>query len=451
MPSLIEKFLKLVKLNNTKENTVTDAKRTFGFNTRQLHAGYKPDPATGSRAVPIYQTTSYQFRNTEHAANLFALKELGNIYTRLNNPTNDVLEQRIADLEGGAAGLAASSGHAAQAQAIFTLANSGDHIVSSSRLYGGTYNQFAYTLPKLGIEVTFVDPTDPSAFEKAIRPNTKLIYGESLGNPDITVFPIEEVAAIAKKHGIPLVIDNTLATPYLFRPIEWGANIVVESTTKFIGGHGTSIGGVIVDANNFDWSNPRFRNFNEPDPSYHGLVYSSLKDAGLPPFIIKARIHVLRDIGASQSPFNSWQTLQGVETLSLRIDRHVQNAQAVAEFLEKHPKVAWVKYPGLKSHPDYERAKKYFPKGAGAILGFGVKGGAEAGKKFIDSLQLFSHVANVGDAKSLAIHPASTTHSQLAPEQQVSAGVSPDFVRLSVGIEDIDDILWDLDQALTAV
>lgn len=449
MSSFINRLLNYLKPTSTKENTVSDTKKTFGFNTRQLHSGYKPDE-TGSRAVPIHQTTSYQFRNTEHAANLFALKELGNIYTRLNNPTNDVLEQRIADLEGGAAGLAAASGHAAQAQAIFTLANAGDHIVSSSRLYGGTYNQFAYTLPKLGIEVTFVDPRDPSAFEKAIRPNTKIIYGESLGNPDITVFPIEEVAAIAKKHGIPLLIDNTLATPYLFRPLEWGANIVVESTTKFIGGHGTSIGGVIVDGNNFDWTSSRFPNFNEPDPSYHGLVYSSLKGAGLPPFIIKARVHVLRDIGASQSPFNSWQTLQGLETLSLRIDRHVQNAQAVAEYLENHPKVSWVKYPGLKSHPDRERAKKYFPKGAGAILGFGVKGGAEAGKKFIDSLQLFSHVANVGDAKSLAIHPASTTHSQLTQEQQISAGVSPDFVRLSVGIEDIEDILWDLNQALNA-
>lgn len=432
--------------------------RKFGFATRQLHAGYKPEPTTGSRAVPIYQTTSYQFRDTEHAANLFALKELGNIYTRLNNPTNDVLEQRIADLEGGVAGLAASSGHAAQAQAIFTLANAGDHIVSSSRLYGGTYSQFAYTLPKLGIEVTFVDievtfvdPRDPAAFEKAIRPNTKIIYGESLGNPDITVFPIEEVAAIAKKHNIPLLIDNTFPTPYLFRPFEWGANIITHSTTKFIGGHGTSIGGVIVDGGNFDWTSSRFPNFNEPDPSYHGLVYSSLLGAGLPPFIIKARVHVLRDIGASQSPFNSWQTLQGLETLSLRIDRHVQNTQAVAEYLEKHPKVNWVTYPGLKSHPDHERARRYFPKGAGAILGFGVKGGAEAGKKFIDNLQLFSHVANVGDAKSLAIHPASTTHSQLTPEQQTTAGVSPDFVRLSVGIEDIDDILWDLNQALNAV
>lgn len=430
---------------------MSNKERKFGFATRQLHAGQKPDPTTGSRAVPIYQTTSYQFRDTEHAANLFALKELGNIYTRLMNPTTDVLEQRISDLEGGVGALAASSGHAAQAQAIFTLANAGDHIISSSRLYGGTYNQFAYTLPKLGIEVTFVDPRDPAAFEKAIRPNTKLIYGESLGNPDLTVFPIEEVAAIAKKHNIPLLIDNTLPTPYLFRPFEWGANLITHSTTKFIGGHGTTLGGVIVDGGNYDWTSSRFPSFNEPDPSYHGLVYSSLTGIGLPPFIIKARVHVLRDIGATQSPFNSWQTIQGVETLSLRIERHVQNAQAVAEYLEQHPKVSWVKYPGLRSHPDYDLAKRYFPKGSGAILGFGIKGGAEAGKKFIDNLQLFSHVANVGDAKSLAIHPASTTHSQLNPEQQATAGVSADFVRLSVGIEDIDDILWDLNQALNAV
>jgi O-acetylhomoserine (thiol)-lyase len=427
-----------------------DNSRKFGFSTRQLHAGYTPDPTTGSRAVPIYQTTSYQFKSTEHAANLFALKELGNIYTRLMNPTTDVLEQRIASLEGGVAGLAASSGHAAQAQAIFTLAGVGDHIVSSSRLYGGTYNQFHYTLPKLGIEVSFVDPTDPKNFEKAIRPNTKIIYGETLGNPDIAVFPFEEVAEIAKKHKIPLLIDNTLATPYLFRPFEWGANIIVHSTTKFIGGHGTSIGGVIVDGGNFDWTSGRFDSFTTPDPSYHGLVYADLLGAGLPPFAIKARVQVLRDIGACQSPFNSWQTLQGLETLSLRIERHVQNTQAVAEFLEKHAKVTWVKYPGLKSHPDYNRAKKYLPKGSGAILGFGIKGGAEAGKKFIESLQLFSHLANVGDAKSLAIHPATTTHSQLGPEEQVAAGVSPDFIRLSVGTEDIDDILWDLDQALKA-
>lgn len=424
--------------------------RKFAFATQQLHAGQKSDPVTGSRAVPLYQTTSYQFRDTEHAANLFALKELGNIYTRLMNPTTDVLEQRIAVLEGGVAGLAASSGHAAQAQAIFTLCNTGDHIVSSSRLYGGTYNQFNHTLRNLGIEVTFVDPTDPKNFERAIRPNTKIIYGESLGNPDIAVFPIEEVSEMAKKHNIVLMVDNTFATPYLFRPIEWGAHVVVHSTTKFIGGHGTSIGGMIVDGGNFDWTSGRFSNFTTPDPSYHGLVYASLVGMGLPPFAIKARVHVLRDIGACASPFNSWQTLQGVETLSLRMERHTQNAQAVAEFLEKHPKVGWVSFPGLKSHPDHERAKRYMPKGPGAIMGFGVKGGVEAGRKFIESLQLFSHLANVGDAKSLAIHPATTTHSQLSPEELTSAGVSPDFVRLSIGIEDIDDILWDLDQALNA-
>ncbi len=422
--------------------------RKFGFSTRQLHAGYQPDPTTGSRAVPLYQTTSYQFKSTEHAANLFALKELGNIYPRLMNPTTDVLEQRLADLEGGVGALAASSGHAAQAQAIFTLCQQGDHIVSSSRLYGGTYNQFAYSLPRLGIEVTFVDPADPQNFEKAIRPNTKILYGETLGNPDISVFPMEEVAAIAQKHRLVWMMDNTFASPYLFRPIEWGANVVTHSTTKFIGGHGTSLGGLIVDGGNFDWRSGRFDNFTQPDDSYHGLVYADLLEAGLPPFILKARVQVLRDFGASQSPFNAWQTIQGIETLSLRMERHVQNAQAVAEFLEAHPRVSWVKYPGLKSHPHYERARRYLPKGAGAILGFGVKGGAEAGKKFIESLQLFSHLANVGDAKSLAIHPATTTHSQLSEEQQISAGVSPDFVRLSIGLEDIDDILWDLNQAL---
>ena len=424
--------------------------RKYGFSTRQLHSGYSPDPTTGSRAVPLYQTTSYQFKSTEHAANLFALKELGNIYTRLMNPTTDVLEQRIADLEGGVAGLAAASGHAAQALAIFTLIGAGDHIVSSSRLYGGTYNQFNYSLRKLGIDVTFVDPTDPSNFEKAIRPNTKILYGETLGNPDISVFPFEEVAGIAKKHKLVLMIDNTFATPYLFRPFEWGANIITHSTTKFIGGHGTSIGGMIVDGGNFDWTSGRFPNFTEPDASYHGLIYASLLGAGLPPFAIKARVQTLRDLGASQSPFNSWQTIQGIETLSIRMERHVQNAQAVAEYLERHPKVSWVKYPGLRSHPDYARAQRYLPKGAGAILGFGIKGGAEAGKKFIESLQLFSHLANVGDAKSLAIHPATTTHSQLSAEEQTSAGVSPDFIRLSIGIEDINDILWDLGQALEA-
>jgi O-acetylhomoserine (thiol)-lyase len=363
------------------------------------------------------------------------------------NPTNDVLEQRIASLEGGVAALAASSGHAAQAMAIFTMCGAGDHIVSSSRLYGGTYNQFNYTLPRLGIEVTFVDPSDPQNFAKAIRPNTKIIYGETLGNPDISVFPFEEVSAIAKAHNVVLMIDNTFATPYLCRPIEWGANVVVHSTTKFIGGHGTTIGGIIVDGNNFDWRSGRFANFTEPDPSYHGLVYADLP---LPPFIIKARVQILRDLGACQAPFNAWATLQGVETLNLRMDRHVANAEAVAKFLASHKAVKWVKHPSLADHPDHERAKKYLPKGAGAIMGFGIQGGVEAGRKFIDNLQLLSHLANVGDAKSLAIHPASTTHSQLTAEEMSSAGVSPDFVRLSIGIEDLDDILWDLDQALAA-
>lgn len=418
---------------------------SFGFTTRQLHAGQVPDAATGSRAVPIYQTTSYQFQNTQHAADLFALKEFGNIYTRIMNPTTDVLEQRIADLEGGVGAVAASSGHGAQTMAILTLCGAGDHIISSSKLYGGTYNQFNYTFPRLGIEVTFVDPTEPDAFAAAIRPNTKIIYGETLGNPDITLFRFEEVAAIAQAHNIPLFIDNTFATPYLCRPLEWGANIVTHSTTKFIGGHGTTIGGAIVDGGNFDWRSGRFDNFTEPDPSYGGLVYA---DLGPPAFILKARVQVLRDIGACQAPLNSWTTLQGLETLSLRMDRHVSNAQAAAEFLDEHPAVAWVTYPGLANHPDHARAKKYLPKGPGAILGFGISGGREAGQNFINNLQLISHVANVGDAKTLAIHPASTTHSQLTDEQLASAGVTADFVRLSIGIEDIDDILWDLDQAL---
>jgi len=422
--------------------------RSFGFSTRQLHAGQKPDPTTGARAVPIYQTTSYQFRDTDHAARLFALQEPGNIYTRIMNPTSDVFEQRLADLEGGVGALATSSGHAAQTMAILALCQAGDHIVSASNLYGGTYNQFNYTFPRLGIEVTFVDSCDPEAFRRAIRPNTKILYGETLGNPEINVFPFEEVAAIAREHRIPVMIDNTFATPYLCRPFEWGANIVTHSTTKFIGGHGTSIGGAIVDGGNFDWAGSgRFSNFTTPDPSYHGVVYA---DLGAPAFILKARVQILRDVGACQSPFNSWLFLQGLETLSLRMERHVKNAQAVAEFLEKHPRVSWVKFPGLPSHPDYGAAKKYLPKGPGAILGFGVKGGREAGAKFINSLQLFSHLANVGDAKSLAIHPASTTHSQLSAEEQLSAGVSPEGVRLSVGLEDIDDILWDLDQALKA-
>ena len=420
----------------------------FGFNTRQLHAGQEPDPTTGSRAVPIYQTTSYVFKDTGHAARLFALEEMGNIYTRIMNPTTDVFEQRMASLEGGVGGLAAASGHAAQAMTVLTLCGAGDHIVSASTLYGGTYNQFNYTFPRLGIDVTLVDPSDPQNFKRALKENTKLIYGETLGNPGINVFPFEEVAKIAQEAGIPLVIDNTFATPYLCRPLEWGANIVLHSTTKFIGGHGTSIGGMIVDGGNFKWEgNPHFPNFNTPDPSYHGLVYASL---GAPAFILKARVQILRDIGASQTPINSWLFLQGLETLSLRMDRHVANARRVAEFLSKHPCVRWVAYPGLPDSPEHARAQKYLPKGPGAILGFGIEGGRAAGSKFIESLKLFSHLANVGDAKSLAIHPASTTHSQLSPEDQEAAGVTDDFIRLSVGLEDIEDILWDLDQALTA-
>ncbi|HVN53556.1 MAG TPA: O-acetylhomoserine aminocarboxypropyltransferase/cysteine synthase family protein [Anaerolineaceae bacterium] len=426
--------------------TQVTAERQFGFNTRQLHAGQVPDPTTHARAVPIYQTTSYQFNDTDHAARLFALQESGNIYTRIMNPTSDVFEQRMASLEGGVGALAVSSGHAAQAQAIFTLAGAGDHIVSAATLYGGTYNQFAYSFPRLGIEVTLVDPRDPENFRRAIRPNTKLLFGETLGNPLLNVFPFEEVARIGQEYGIPLMIDNTFATPYLARPFEYGANIIVHSATKFIGGHGTSIGGVIVDGGNFPWKdNPRFPNFNTPDDSYHGLVYSTL---GATAFILKARVQILRDFGGCISPFNSFLFLQGLETLSLRIERHVANTLKVAEFLEQHPRVTWVAYPGLKSSPEYAAAKKYLPRGAGAILGFGIKGGATAGKKFIESLKLFSHLANVGDAKSLAIHPATTTHSQLNPAQQASAGVTPDFVRLSVGLEDIEDILWDLDQAL---
>ncbi len=420
----------------------------FGFTTRQLHAGQKPDSETKSRAVPIYQTTSYLFDDTDHAASLFSLEESGNIYTRIMNPTSDVFEQRIASLEGGVGALAVSSGSAAQIQAIFTLVDAGDHIVSASTLYGGTYNQFAYTLPRLGIDVTFVDPHDPKNFRKAIKPNTKILYGETLGNPRINIFPFEEVAAIAHEYGIPLMIDNTFATPYLFRPFEWGANIVVHSATKYIGGHGTSIGGVIVDGGNFQWEgNPRFPNFNQPDDSYHGLVFAQL---GAPAFITKARVQVVRDVGGCISPFNSFLFLQGLETLSLRMQRHVENAQKAAEFLSNHPKVAWVSYPGLKSSPDHAAMQKYLPKGAGGIFGFGIRGGIKAGKKFINNLQLFSHLANVGDAKSLAIHPASTTHSQLNEKQLASGGVTPDFVRLSIGLEDIEDILWDLDQTLKA-
>lgn len=423
------------------------AKRDLGFTTRQVHAGYTPDPATGSRAVPIYQTTAYDLQSTDRAARLFALQESGNIYTRISNPTSNVFEKRVASLEGGIAALEVGSGHAAQATAILTICEAGDHIVSTSMLYGGTVTQFKYTFPRLGITVTLVDSSDPENFRRAIQPNTKIIYGETISNPLGNIFPFEEVSAIAHEHGIPLMIDNTFATPYLCRPIEWGADIITHSTTKFIGGHGTTLGGIIVDSGKFDWrKSGRFKNFTEPDPAYHHVIYAD--DFGPLAFISKARSGILRDLGTVQQPIASWFLIQGLETLSLRMERHVQNAQRAAEFLEHHPNVRWVSYAGLPSHPDHQRAKKYLPKGAGAVIGFGVQGGREAGAKFIDNLQLFSHVANVGDTRSLAIHPASTTHSQLSDEEQLAAGVSPDFIRLSIGLEDIDDILWDLDQAL---
>ena len=423
--------------------------RKFGFTTRQLHAGYTPDPTTGSRAVPIYQTTAYDLQSTERATRLYALQETGHIYTRISNPTTSVFENRIASLEGGIGALETSSGHAAQFTAILTICEAGDHIVSASTLYGGTITQFKYAFPKLGITVTLVDPADPENFRRAIQPNTKIIYGETISNPLVNIFPFEEVAAIAQEFSIPLMIDNTFATPYLCRPFEWGANIVTHSTTKFIGGHGTSIGGVIVDKGNFNWSKSgRFKNFTEPDPSYHDVVYAD--DFGPSAFISKARAGILRDFGTCQQPIASWLFIQGLETLSLRMERHTENAQRVAEYLADHPRVAWVTYSGLPEHADHEKAKKYLPKGSGAMLGFGVKGGKEAGARFIDHLQLFSHVANLGDVKSLAIHPASTTHSQLTEAEQLAAGVSPDFIRLSIGLEDIEDILWDLDQALNA-
>jgi O-acetylhomoserine (thiol)-lyase len=422
--------------------------RKFGFATRQLHAGYTPDPTTGSRAVPIYQTSAYDLQSTERAARLFALQETGHIYTRISNPTTSVFEQRMASLEGGIGAVETSSGHAAQMTAILTICEAGDHIVATSTLYGGTITQFKYTFPKLGITVTLVDPKDPENFRRAIQPNTKIIYGETISNPLVNVFPFEEVSAIAQEYGIPLMIDNTFATPYLCRPFEWGADIVTHSTTKFIGGHGTSIGGVIVDKGNFNWrKSGRFHNFTEPDPAYHNVVYAD--DFGPTAFISKARSGMLRDFGACQQPIASWLFLQGLETLSLRMDQHCKNAQQVAEFLASHPKVKWVTYSGLPNHPDHEKTKKYLPKGSGAMLGFGVHGGREAGARFIDNLQLFSHVANLGDVKSMAIHPASTTHSQLSEQEQLAAGVSPDFIRLSVGLEDIEDILWDLNQALS--
>ena len=421
--------------------------------TIALHGGQKPDPATTARAVPIYQTTSYVFHDTAHAARLFGLQEFGNIYTRIMNPTTDVLEQRIAQLEGGTGALAVASGQAAETLALLNIAHAGDEILSSASLYGGTYNLFHYTFPKLGIDVKFVDSSDPGNFRKAITKKTKAIFAESIGNPKLDTLDNRAVADIAHEAGIPLVIDNTMPSPCLLRPFDHGADIVIHSTTKFIGGHGTSIGGIIVDSGTFDWGNGNFPQFTEPDPSYHGLkfwdVFGNFPGLGNVAFILKARVHLLRDLGPAMSPFNAFLFLQGVETLPLRMGRHSTNAMAVARFLSTHPNVTWVNYPGLPDHPQHDLAKKYHHRGLyGAILGFGIKGGMEAGKKFIDSVKLFSHLANIGDAKSLVIHPASTTHQQLTPEERKETGVTDDFVRLSVGLEHIDDIVEDLDQAL---
>jgi O-acetylhomoserine (thiol)-lyase len=416
--------------------------------TLALHGGQEPDPTTGSRAVPIYQTTSYQFRSTEHAANLFALREFGNIYTRIMNPTVDVLEKRMALLDGGAGALAVSSGQSATTLAVLNIAQAGDDIVSMDNLYGGTYNLFHYTLPRLGVNVRFVKSNDLAALQKAITPHTKAIYAESIGNPKLDVADLDGVSKVAHKNGVPFILDNTVS-PYLLRPIDFGVDIVVYSATKFIGGHGTSIGGIIVDSGKFDWTNGKFPLIANPDPSYHGLNFvEALKPLGNIAYIIKARVTLLRDLGTAMSPFNAFLFLQGLETLHLRMPRHSENAQAVAEYLSRHPKVSWVNYPGLESSPERARVRKYLPKGAGAIMGFGIKGGLEAGRKFIDSLQLVSHVANIGDAKTLAIHPATTTHQQLSPEEQLATGVTPDFIRLSIGIEHIDDILADIEQAL---
>ena len=417
--------------------------------TLALHGGQEADPTTGSRAVPIYQTTSYQFKNTEHAANLFGLKEFGNIYTRLMNPTTDVFEKRIALLEGGVGALAVSSGQSAITIALLNIAQAGDEIVSADNLYGGTYNLFHYTFPRLGIKVNFVKSNDLEALQKAITPKTKAVYAESIGNPKLDVADLEGISKVAHKNGIPFVLDNTVS-PYLLRPFDHGVDIIVYSATKFIGGHGTSLGGVIVDSGKFDWTNGKFPLIAAPDPSYHGINFvEALKPVGNIAYIIKARVTLLRDLGSALSPFNSFLFLQGLETLHLRLPRHAENALKVAEHLSRHPKVAWVNYPGLPSSPEKDRVKKYFPKGAGAILGFGIKGGLEAGKKFIDSLELISHLANVGDAKTLAIHPATTTHQQLSAAEQEATGVTQDFVRLSIGLEHIDDILADIDQALS--
>jgi O-acetylhomoserine (thiol)-lyase len=430
----------------------------WSFETRQIHAGQSPDPTTGARALPIYQTTSYVFRDTDHAANLFGLKEFGNIYTRIMNPTNDVVEKRLASLEGGVGALFVASGQAAETLALLNIAEAGDHIVASPSLYGGTYNLLHYTFPKLGIEVGFVDdPDDLASWRAAVKPNTKAFFGETISNPKQDVLDIEGVARVAHEVGVPLVLDNTVATPYLIRPFEWGADIVVHSTTKYLGGHGTSIGGAIVDSGRFDFAAQpdRFPNYNQPDPSYHGLVYA--RDLGVGSalganlaFILKARVQLLRDLGPAASPFNAFLLAQGLETLSLRIERHVENATKVAQWLEKRDEVESVAYAGLPSSPWHDRARKYSPKGAGAVLAFEIKGGVEAGKRFVNALELHSHVANIGDVRSLVIHPASTTHSQLSAEEQLSTGVTPGLVRLAVGIEHIDDILADLETGFRA-
>ncbi len=431
---------------------------SYSFETQQIHAGQVPDPTTGARALPLYQTTAYQFRDTKHAADLFGLAELGNIYTRIMNPTQDTVEQRVAALEGGVAALLLASGSAATTFAILNIAQAGDHIVSSPSLYGGTYNLFHYTLPKFGIEVTFVDnPDDPESWRKAVKPNTKAFFGETIANPKNDLLDIETVAKIAHENEVPLIVDNTVATPYLIRPIEWGADVVVHSATKFLSGHGNTVVGAIVDAGKFDYAKfpKRFPSFNEPDPSYHGLVYAQALGVGSAfganlSYIFKIRLTLLRDIGAAVSPFNAWLLAQGLETLSLRIERHVENAKAIATWLEKNPQVEKVNYASLSSSPWNKLAGKYCPKGSGSVLSFEIKGGIEAGKKFIEALKLLSHVANIGDVRSLAIHPASTTHSQLSPDEQLTAGVTPGLIRLSIGIENIKDIQTDLESAFAA-
>ena len=430
----------------------------WSFETLQIHAGQTADPTTGARALPLYQTTAYEFRDTTHAANLFSLAELGNIYTRIMNPTQDAVEQRLAALEGGVAALLLASGSAATTFAVLNVAEAGDHIVSSPSLYGGTYNLFHYTLPKFGIEVTFVeDPNDPESWKKAVKPNTKAFFGETIANPKNEILDIRAVADIAHSVGVPLIVDNTVATPYLIKPIDFGADVVVHSATKFLSGHGNAVVGAIIDAGNFDYAQyqDRFPGFNKPDPSYHGLVYSQALGVGSAfganlSYIFKIRLQLLRDVGAAVSPFNAWLLAQGLETLSLRIERHIENTKAVAAFLEAHPDVEKVNYAGLASSPWHALAKKYAPKGSGAVLSFELKGGIEAGKKFVESLELFSHVANIGDVRSLVIHPATTTHSQLSPQEQLDAGVTPGLVRLSLGLENIEDIKNDLQAGFEA-